>query len=174
MRIHKTLLPINPCGGGLEYPHCSPACRRWRRKGNPVPGGITWPHCHWGTYIQRPGPPGWGLDARLTTLLCKKLLPRNPKKWKPDGLIPRNRSDWLNLLRKTMDQQEVLGRSNRLVSLIRHGPYWKRCVQQFFYCCMCICYRGKFSIEPLPSNNRRIFTEPLASNDRGDTHTHTH
>jgi hypothetical protein len=30
-----------------------------------------------------PGPPGCGLDARLTTLLCKKmLLLRNPKKVK--------------------------------------------------------------------------------------------
>jgi hypothetical protein len=26
------------------------------------------------------------LDAKLTTLLCKKILLRNPKKWKPDGL----------------------------------------------------------------------------------------
>jgi hypothetical protein len=34
-------------------------------------------------------PSGWGLDARLTTLLCKnkKILLRNPKKWKADGPI---------------------------------------------------------------------------------------
>jgi hypothetical protein len=54
-----------PCGGGLEYLHRSPARRKRRRKGNPPSGGITGPHCHWGTFIQRPGPPGWGLDARL-------------------------------------------------------------------------------------------------------------
>jgi hypothetical protein len=24
--------------------------------------------------MQRPGPPGWGLDARLRTLLCKKII----------------------------------------------------------------------------------------------------
>jgi hypothetical protein len=82
--------------------------------------------------------------------------------------------------------------------LIRHGPHWKQRVQQFFYCCVCISYRGNASTEPLPSNNRGIFTEPLPSNnrgiftepfpsndkgiftepfpsnDRGDTHTHTH
>jgi hypothetical protein len=30
--------------------------------------------------IQGPGPPGWGLDARLKTLFCKKKLSfRNPK-----------------------------------------------------------------------------------------------
>jgi hypothetical protein len=33
--------------------------------------------------MQGPGPPGWMLEARLTTLRCKKLLLRNPKKWKP-------------------------------------------------------------------------------------------
>jgi hypothetical protein len=37
-----------------------------------VPGVITGPPCHWGTLIQRHGPQGWGLDARLMTLLCKK------------------------------------------------------------------------------------------------------
>jgi hypothetical protein len=57
--------------------------------------------------------------------------------------------------------QEVLGRTNRLLSMTRHGPHWKLCVQQFFYCCACICYRSNVSTEPLPSN------------DRGDTHTHT-
>jgi hypothetical protein len=35
-----------------------------------VLGGITGPPCHWG--ILGPGPPAWGLDAGLTTLLCKK------------------------------------------------------------------------------------------------------
>jgi hypothetical protein len=64
-------------------------------------------------------------------------------------------------------KQEVLGRTNRLLSLIRHGPHWKRRVQQFFYCCVCIRYRGNVSTEPLPSNDKGIFTEPLASNDRG-------
>jgi hypothetical protein len=49
-------------------------------------------------------------------------------------------------------QQEVLGRTNRLLSLIRHGPYWKQRVQQFFYCCVCIHYHGNVSAEPLPSN----------------------
>jgi hypothetical protein len=24
--------------------------------------------------MQGPGPPGWGLDPRLTTLLCKRIL----------------------------------------------------------------------------------------------------
>jgi hypothetical protein len=82
--------------------------------------------------------------------------------------------------------QEVLGRTNRLLSLIRLGPHWKRRVQQFFYCCVCIRYSGSISTEPLSSNDRGIFTEPfpnndngiftepLSSNDRGDKHTHTH
>jgi hypothetical protein len=64
-------------------------------------------------------------------------------------------------------KQEVLGRTNRLLSLTRHGPHWKRRVQQFFYCGVCIRYRGNVSTEPLPRNDRGNFTEPLTSNDKG-------
>jgi hypothetical protein len=49
-----------------------------------VPGGTTGPPCQWGTLIQGPGPSGWGWDARLTILLCKKIFLRNPKKRKPE------------------------------------------------------------------------------------------
>jgi hypothetical protein len=70
-------------------------------------------------------------------------------------------------------KREVLGRTNRPLSLIRYDPHWKRRVQQFFYCCVCIRYRGNVSAEPLPSNIRGIFTEPLSSNDKGNTQTHT-
>jgi hypothetical protein len=70
--------------------------------------------------------------------------------------------------------QEVLERANRLLSFIRHGPHWKLGVQQFFYCCVCIRYRGNDSTEPLPSNDKGIFTEPMSRNDKGGyTHTHT-
>jgi hypothetical protein len=51
-------------------------------------------------------------------------------------------------------KQEVLGRTNRLLSLIRH-----RRVQQFFYSCCRIRYCGNVSTEPLPSNDTGIFTE---------------
>jgi hypothetical protein len=80
--------------------------------------------------------------------------------------------------------QEVLGRTNRLLPLIRHGPHWKRRFQQFFYCCACIRYHGNvfteplagndrgIIIEPLPGNDKGIFTEPLPSNDKG-IHIHT-
>jgi hypothetical protein len=54
-----------------------------------------------------------------------------------------------------MNEQEVLGRTNRLLSLIRHGPHWKTLVQQFFYCCVCVRYSGNAYTEPLPSNDRR-------------------
>jgi hypothetical protein len=67
------------------------------------------------------------------------------------------------------------GKTDGLLSLIQHGPHWKRGVQQFFYCWVCIRYRGNVSTEPLPSNDMGIFTEPLPSNDRGiHRHTHTH
>jgi hypothetical protein len=63
----------------------------------------------------------------------------------------------------TRRKQQVLGRTNRLLSLIRHGPHWERRVQQFFYCCVCIRHLGKISTEPLPSNDTEIFTEPFPS-----------
>jgi hypothetical protein len=64
-------------------------------------------------------------------------------------------------------QQELLERTNALLSLIQHGPHRKRRVQQFFYCCVCIRYGGKVSTEPLPRNDKGIFTEPLPTNDKG-------
>jgi hypothetical protein len=39
--------------------------------------------------------------------------------------------------------------------LTGHGQHRKRRVQQFFYCCVCIRCRGNVFTEPLPSNNRR-------------------
>jgi hypothetical protein len=63
--------------------------------------------------------------------------------------------------------QDVLGRTNRLLSLTRRGPHWKRRVQQFLYCYVCIRYRGNVSTEPLPSNDKGILTEPFRSNDNG-------
>jgi hypothetical protein len=59
---------FSPRGGRLEYPHRSPASHRRRWKENPVPGGITGTPCHWGTYIQGPGPPGWGLGRKADDL----------------------------------------------------------------------------------------------------------
>jgi hypothetical protein len=72
-------------------------------------------------------------------------------------------------------KQEVLGRTNRPLSFIRHGPHLKRRVQQSFYCCVCVRYRGNFSTEPLPSNDREIFTEPspYLATIGGYTYRHT-
>jgi hypothetical protein len=52
--------------------------------------------------------------------------------------------------------KQVLGRTNRLLSLIWHRPHRKWRVQQFFYCCVCIRCRGNIFTEPLPSNDRGI------------------
>jgi hypothetical protein len=54
---------------------------------------------------------------------------------------------------KNKNKQEVLGKANRLLSLIRYGPRRKRDVQQFLYCCVCIRYRDNDFTEPLPSND---------------------
>jgi hypothetical protein len=71
------------------------------------------------------------------------------------------------------NKQEVLGRTDRLLSLIQDWPHWKPCVQQFFYRCVCVRYRGNVSTEQLSSNDKGIFTEPLPSNGMGERHTHT-
>jgi hypothetical protein len=63
----------------MEYLHHSPASCTRQQEENLVPGGITGPPCHWGTYIKKPGIPGWGLDARLTTLLSKKMTAMKSK-----------------------------------------------------------------------------------------------
>jgi hypothetical protein len=84
MQISANSFHVFPCGGELEYLHRSSASRRKRRKGNAVRGGITGPH--WGTYIRGPGSPAWVLDARLTTLLCKKNILAKYKEVKLDFL----------------------------------------------------------------------------------------
>jgi hypothetical protein len=60
-----------------------------------------------------------------------------------------------NLLRK----QEVTGRTNRLVSLIRDWPHRRWLVQQFLSYCVCILWRDNLFTEPLPSNDRRIHVQ---------------
>jgi hypothetical protein len=52
-------------------------------------------------------------------------------------------------------------RSSFAPMLIRHRLHKKRCVQQFFYCCVYIRWR------------RNVFTGPLPSNYRGETHNAT-
>jgi hypothetical protein len=73
---------------------------------------------------------------------------------------------YLTYISIKQNKKEVLGRTNRLLSLIQHGPHWKRCVQQFFYCCVWIRYRDNVSTEPLCSNDRGIYSEPLPINDK--------
>jgi hypothetical protein len=72
-------IKLNPCGGGSEYFHPSPASRRRRWKGKPVPGGITGQPCPWGTSIQRPGPPGWAWTQGWRTSSVKKIIAKSKK-----------------------------------------------------------------------------------------------
>jgi hypothetical protein len=86
-----------------------------------------------------------------------QLTPRLPY---PQGenLRAHWRESWVD---PRTSLESVEKRTNRLLSLIRHGPHGKRRVQQFFYCCVCIRYSCNVSTEPLPSNDRGI-------------HRHTH
>jgi hypothetical protein len=61
-----------------------------------MPGGIIGLPYHWGTQVQGPCLSGWGLDARLKTLLCKIII---DVKSKEVG------TSWSYLLRKVMDQK---------------------------------------------------------------------
>jgi hypothetical protein len=55
------------------------------------------------------------------------------------------------------NKQEVLGRTNRLLSLIKHRPHRRRRVTQFFYCGVCVRCRGNVFTKLLPSNNMGDF-----------------
>jgi hypothetical protein len=61
--------------------------------------------------------------------------------------------------KKFWEEQSPTLLSLRTEYLMRRGPHRKHCVQQFFYCCVCIRYRGN------------VFTEPLLRNDTGATQT---
>jgi hypothetical protein len=52
-----------------------------------VSGGTTGPFCHWGYIDTRARSSKSGLEARMTALLCKKVLLRNPENLQWDGLI---------------------------------------------------------------------------------------
>jgi hypothetical protein len=69
---------------------------------------------------------------------------------KPSFLVSLTNASWLN------HEQKVLGKTNLLLSFIRHRKHKKRRVNNFFYGCMCIRCRGNNFIEPLPSNDREI------------------
>jgi hypothetical protein len=68
---------------------------------NLVPGGATGLFYQLGAYIQGPGPKGWGLKARLMTLLSKKIILGKSKRVKADGLI----QVWQNVIRKATAQK---------------------------------------------------------------------
>jgi hypothetical protein len=69
------------CGTELEYDYLSPGVEKGKGKRVRLLRFITGPPCDCGTYIQRPGPPCYELNALLTNLLRKKkLLLLNPKK----------------------------------------------------------------------------------------------
>jgi hypothetical protein len=104
-----SIIVFSLCGGGLEYLHRSRARRQEREKGDekrarylgvelghPAAGG----HKYTGL-----GPSDWGLDARLTTLLCKKNTVAKSK------VTETGWSEvWQDLLRKVMGQQGPLYR----------------------------------------------------------------
>jgi hypothetical protein len=73
----------------------------------------------------------------------------------PNGLGAGLRMQgWTNFIKKKFWEELIA-----CFPLIRHGPHRNRRVQQFIYCCVCIRCRVN------------VFTEPLPSNDRMDTHT---
>jgi hypothetical protein len=55
---------------------------------------------------------------------------------------------------RTTKKKQDLGRSNRLLYLIRHGPNREQRVQQ--YGCVCIRCSGNVLTEPLPSSDKGI------------------
>jgi hypothetical protein len=98
-------------GIGLKYDACKRNVNRRAKAGwntftvvlRVIEGPGTWGY-NWATLsrggrqIQGPGPPGWGLGARLTILLCKKIIISKSKDMK---------AGWSNLRRKDVAQREL-------------------------------------------------------------------
>jgi hypothetical protein len=58
------------------------------------------------------------------------------------GLLGRTDKHKARFLHTLMMKTRTSGKTDRLISLIRHGPHRKRLVQQVLYCCVCIRCRG--------------------------------
>jgi hypothetical protein len=118
------------------------------------------------------------LDREWANLCCAKQFcatwlivygPHLVRKWLVNMWLLKfeNKWQWSHYIQREKFQQLVLGRNNRLLSLIWHGPHWTQRVQQFFYCCVCIRYRGNVFTEPLPSNDRGILQSRCLATIRG-------
>jgi hypothetical protein len=71
----------------------------------------------------------------------------------PIYLLPNQK--W-NFKENSKKNKEVLEGTNRLLSLIRHGPYTKGRIQKLFCHYLCIHCRGSICTELLPSNEKRL------------------
>jgi hypothetical protein len=120
-RLHMSPPPLHQ-GQRVTGRCVCTASRRMRWKGNPLLGVITGPRCHWGTkyrdLVRQVGSwtQGW------PPCCVKKLLLRNPKKWKPDAI-------WQNLLRKAVAPKGVFCRWWWLVTFSSwrlYTPYFLR------------------------------------------------
>jgi hypothetical protein len=84
----------------------------------------------------------------------------NPRPWVPFSSPPTTRRQrWRYSTRPPHGILCLLFFVLHTEHLIRHGPQRKHRVQQFFYCCMCILYRGNLFTEPLPSNDKEGYTD---------------
>jgi hypothetical protein len=111
--------------------------------------------------ISRPalGPSQWVPEAPSPRVEQQGRNSREEDKW----LVPPPcRRPWpLGVDYCPKKKQEVLGRTNRLLTLIRHGSQRKRRVQQWFYSCVC------------NHSHCNVFAEPLPSNETGNIHMDT-
>jgi hypothetical protein len=73
------------------------------------------------------------------------ILPREP-----------NFPKIISIISKLFKLKKFWGEIIAYFPFIRHGPHIKRRLQQFFYCCVCIRWRGNVSTEPLSSNDKGI------------------
>jgi hypothetical protein len=98
-------------------------------------------------------------------VLIYVILVGYPERQRPVGKL-KNRWEYNRI-------QEVLGRTKRLLSLIRHGPHRKRRVQQLFCCCMCIQCRGNVLPSLCPATIGGFLPSRYLATIRGYTYRHT-
>jgi hypothetical protein len=86
---------------------------------------------------------------------CMVSQPRRPVVQLRHDSMKKNKKFWKQLITYLL--------------LIWHGPHSKRCVQQFFYCCMCVTMGTYLLSYCLTTISRHTYTYTYTH-----THTHTH
>lgn len=90
----------------------------------PVPTGIARPACLWGSYMWRPGPPGWGWGEGLTTSPHKTSRVKAWRKASDKITVSTHKRRWLEAVKEAFKKilcVKTLKQTNVILYWGRHG-----------------------------------------------------